>query len=76
MGAVVDIKRDALEVVDDLPELIRSGEITHMVTVLRYQNGDIRYKIIGLRELTYLIGMLQRTMLALDREHERWESGR
>jgi len=71
-AAVVEIKREAIEVVSDLPELIRSGEVTHSFIVYRTKNGDVNYKCTGLRDATYLVGMAMKGIWAFDREHG-WE---
>ena len=50
---------DARELAKDLD----TGKVTHAVMAFRRENGDLSYHAVGIEDLTYLIGMLERVQM-------------
>ena len=44
----------------ELADKIDTDEITHMVMAYRTKDGDFHYRLVGEKDLTYLIGMMAR----------------
>ncbi len=44
----------------DLADQVDAGEVTHAAVTYRTSDGDLRYRLIGVDDLTYLVGMLGR----------------
>lgn len=55
----------------EFADQIDAGEVTHAVIAYRKANGDTCYRLIGEDDLTYLIGMLERTILCMHLNDER-----
>jgi len=47
----------------ELAQELDAGNVTHAVAVYRCADGDVHYRTIGDRDLTYLIGMLERAQV-------------
>lgn len=48
--------------VREIAERIDSNDITHAVIAYRDTDGDLHYHLVGEKDLTYLIGMMSRTL--------------
>lgn len=44
----------------ELGEDLDAGNATHAVMIYRTKDGDLRYRLVGADDLTYLVGMLGR----------------
>jgi len=42
-------------------DMADQGDITHAVVAYRTEGGELKYRLIGEEDLTYLIGLLERT---------------
>lgn len=49
----------------ELADQVDAGEVSHCVIAYRHVSGDTRYRLIGADDLTYLVGLLERTKVHL-----------
>ena len=49
----------------ELADLIDENEVTHMVCVYRKADGDLAYRLIGVKDSTYLMGMMSRVIVEM-----------
>lgn len=44
----------------ELADQVDAGDVTHAAVTYRTADGDLRYRLIGADDLTYMVGMLGR----------------
>lgn len=54
-------------------EQMKDTKITHAVIAYRNENGDLGYLLHGYEDLTYLIGMMERTKIHMHIENSSFE---
>ena len=71
MGQIVRINQPEIDSAQEFSELVEKGEVTHGIICYRKKDGTICYRLFNQEHLTYIMGLMSRTIVALHNASEK-----
>lgn len=65
MDNIFRLNQSEVEMAENFLKQVKSGEVTHGFICYRNIHGDINYQLYSHEHLTYIIGLMERTKIAM-----------